>query len=476
MPQLWFSVMELVSFIALPVLLFVQLYILYSEFPGFMQRVGLGRKEVGLLIIGSLIGWVSDIPVLIYGNSLLAINISGGIIPLVLSVYLVREKRLSPWLVGVGIAIVAVITYKVTYIMPDVGIVSEFPYYLIPAALSAAIALLCHRSDIAKSGAFAYVLATMGTIVADIVRIPELFRMGNFMGSIGGAGALDMVFTSGLLAMGICFLFAMGRLSKFRRARTGFQVMEKGIRESAERAERALAGGNATTAAQLAYTALAKKTRFLGKRFGIEGEEEAIIERLGLEFPKLRDFSLLKERMRTGRPDEISARKAYVASILLLEELKHAERKMYASGFRRAGAFLIDFVVVSLLILAGFMFLLAGLNVNSLSGLVDTLSAGSVWFMAFILWAWALQMLYFTVLEFFTKGQSIGKKVMSIRVVTVEQRRASFMHVFTRNVVRFLDIILIFYLVSFLAIEMTEKRQRLGDYVADTVVIRERKG
>jgi uncharacterized RDD family membrane protein YckC len=46
------------------------------------------------------------------------------------------------------------------------------------------------------------------------------------------------------------------------------------------------------------------------------------------------------------------------------------------------------------------------------------------------------------------------------------------MDAFTRNVVRFLDMVLFFYAISLLIMNLYPKRQRIGDLVAKTVVLK----
>ena len=57
-------------------------------------------------------------------------------------------------------------------------------------------------------------------------------------------------------------------------------------------------------------------------------------------------------------------------------------------------------------------------------------------------------------------------------VVTEEQGKSGFIRIFTRNVIRFLETALV-YLPSVILIIVTKKRQRIGDLLAGTVVIRQ---
>ncbi len=82
----------------------------------------------------------------------------------------------------------------------------------------------------------------------------------------------------------------------------------------------------------------------------------------------------------------------------------------------------------------------------------------------------AAQTVYFTITEWLW-GQSLGKRLLHIKVVTEDQDSCSFMDSFTRNVVRLLDIIAFFYLFSLGMVIRSKKNQRIGDYIARTIVI-----
>lgn len=76
---------------------------------------------------------------------------------------------------------------------------------------------------------------------------------------------------------------------------------------------------------------------------------------------------------------------------------------------------------------------------------------------------------YATALEL-VFGRTLGKRVTSLVVATPEGGRPSPGSIAVRNVLRVVDGLL-FYLVGFLFVVLTDRRQRLGDLVADTVVV-----
>lgn len=81
--------------------------------------------------------------------------------------------------------------------------------------------------------------------------------------------------------------------------------------------------------------------------------------------------------------------------------------------------------------------------------------------------------LYSPIVEYLTKGRSLGKLVMGIRVVKANGETAGLREYFTRWIFRVIDIWAGgFGFLAMLLTGTTEKRQRLGDIMADTVVIR----
>ena len=146
-PESWIYVLEGVVFIAIPVLLYVELYIGHLDYTGFLQKCGFARREVGLLLVGGLLGIVLgpmglySVPLFIYKSSLLAIDFGGAIIPIVLSLYLIKIKKLNIPALIVCIGVISAVSFMISEFRSPLGIVSEFPYYLFPSftAIAAAV-------------------------------------------------------------------------------------------------------------------------------------------------------------------------------------------------------------------------------------------------------------------------------------------------------------------------------------------------
>jgi uncharacterized RDD family membrane protein YckC len=82
---------------------------------------------------------------------------------------------------------------------------------------------------------------------------------------------------------------------------------------------------------------------------------------------------------------------------------------------------------------------------------------------------------YGVTLEWFWRGQTIGKRLFRLRVMDADGLRLQFHQVLMRNLVRFVDMLPGFYLVGGLACLISGKAQRLGDLAASTIVVHHRK-
>ena len=97
-------------------------------------------------------------------------------------------------------------------------------------------------------------------------------------------------------------------------------------------------------------------------------------------------------------------------------------------------------------------------------------------------WAGALSaILYFVasigygiVLEWRWHGQTLGKRLLRLRVVDAQGLRLQLPQVAIRNLLRLVDMLPLLYLLGGAAALLTRRCQRLGDLAANTVVARER--
>jgi uncharacterized RDD family membrane protein YckC len=84
----------------------------------------------------------------------------------------------------------------------------------------------------------------------------------------------------------------------------------------------------------------------------------------------------------------------------------------------------------------------------------------------------ATQIGYGLFCEWLWRGQTIGKRLLRLRVVDAYGLRLQFSQIVIRNLLRFVDMLPAFYLVGGLAALISARSQRLGDLAANTVVIR----
>lgn len=124
---------------------------------------------------------------------------------------------------------------------------------------------------------------------------------------------------------------------------------------------------------------------------------------------------------------------------------------------KRIVALVIDVILFAVVI--GILSSVVGVISQTLGGFVSTIG-GLLFFVYYI---------YFEA-EY---GQTIGKMVMKIVVVTEDGGPLTYREAIIRTLLRIIDALPFFYLIGLIAILLTDRKQRLGDIVADTVVVEE---
>ncbi|HOJ77504.1 MAG TPA: RDD family protein [Bacillota bacterium] len=79
---------------------------------------------------------------------------------------------------------------------------------------------------------------------------------------------------------------------------------------------------------------------------------------------------------------------------------------------------------------------------------------------------------YYIILETVMHGQTIGKKLLNIRVRKEQGYAPTFWDILLRNLIRPIDFF-IFYSIGFLVMFFSKNSKRLGDYAAGTIVVKE---
>lgn len=87
----------------------------------------------------------------------------------------------------------------------------------------------------------------------------------------------------------------------------------------------------------------------------------------------------------------------------------------------------------------------------------------------------AVTILYGMATELIWRGQTVGKRVLGLRVMDAAGGRLQPSQIVMRNLIRPVDALPLFYLVGAIASFASAKSQRLGDLAAGTVVVRNEK-
>lgn len=97
------------------------------------------------------------------------------------------------------------------------------------------------------------------------------------------------------------------------------------------------------------------------------------------------------------------------------------------------------------------------------------------WVFGVLLLAWfVVYYAYFAIFEAAWNGQTPGKRLIGLRVISVSGRPISVYEAIIRNVVRIADQMPGIYAVGIITVFISERSQRLGDLAAATVVVHER--
>ena len=89
--------------------------------------------------------------------------------------------------------------------------------------------------------------------------------------------------------------------------------------------------------------------------------------------------------------------------------------------------------------------------------------------------AFVISIGYNIFLEWAWKGQTMGKKLLRLRVMDEEALVLQPSQVIIRNLLRFIDGLPVLYVVGGIACFLSKKAQRLGDFAAGTIVVRQPK-
>jgi len=128
-------------------------------------------------------------------GTVIAINVGGAVVPVVLSLYLMARNGLYG-LSAASVAIVALVCHLLARPVPGLGI--ALPIF-VPPLVTAVTALVLSRRHAAP---LAYIGGSIGTLLgADVLNLDKVQGLGAPVVSIGGAGTFDGIFVTSLLAV-----------------------------------------------------------------------------------------------------------------------------------------------------------------------------------------------------------------------------------------------------------------------------------
>jgi uncharacterized membrane protein len=154
-----------------------------------VDRVVTGR-EVFFFGMRYNIPMVQKVP-----ETIVAVNVGGAVIPVLLSIYLlVRHHLYIHGLIGVGI--VALVVRRFSRPVPGLGIAVPI---LVPPLIAVLVSLVFSSH---ANPSLAYIAGSLGTLIgADLLNWKKIRGLGAPVASIGGAGTFDGIFLTGILSV-----------------------------------------------------------------------------------------------------------------------------------------------------------------------------------------------------------------------------------------------------------------------------------
>jgi len=141
------------------------------------------------------------IPLPAGNETILAVNLGGAVIPLLICLYLLFKTGM--WIkAGIAVGAMAAISYRLARPVRGVGI--ALPAF-VPPILAALVGVILADNS---APMIAYIAGTMGTLLgADLLHLNKIARLGAPVASIGGAGTWDGIFLNGILAVILAAVF-----------------------------------------------------------------------------------------------------------------------------------------------------------------------------------------------------------------------------------------------------------------------------
>ncbi len=166
---------------------------------------------------------------------------------------------------------------------------------------------------------------------------------------------------------------------------------------------------------------------------------------------------------------------------LIIETPEHVELQFaLASLGNRFLACAVDHLIQVLTAIIVFVVLITVSSTLNQFGkrVFDQASSGSLWAIALmIVLIFVIFFGYFAIFESIWSGQTPGKRILKLRVIKEDGRPINTFDALARNLLRLVDSMPTpYYSIGILSVFVSERSKRLGDFVANTVVIKERTG
>lgn len=134
--------------------------------------------------------------------TIMAVNVGGAIIPVLISAYLLFKTGLF-FKAFLATLLLTLVAHRLARPIKGIGI--GLPFFL-PPLLAALLSLIIAHNN---APVVAYISGSLGTLIgADLLNLKKIQDLGAPVASIGGAGTFDGIFLSGILAVLLATLLA----------------------------------------------------------------------------------------------------------------------------------------------------------------------------------------------------------------------------------------------------------------------------
>ena len=205
----------LFGFILLIVIVMIQIEVITLV----LTKLGLSAASASILLVATFLGSIVNLPIarivsnfhydpanplhrtympyrFVEGSTLLAINVGGGLIPIMFSTYLMSTTQIGLLPVVLATAVISALSYMFSRPVANLGI--GMPLFIAPVG-AAIVAMLLSQDN---APALAYISGSIGVLIgADILRIKDIRQLNAPIAAIGGAGTFDGIFMTGIIAV-----------------------------------------------------------------------------------------------------------------------------------------------------------------------------------------------------------------------------------------------------------------------------------